>query len=123
MAPYGKAPYKKVIITAQSFELAPKGKIPFIDYQGNLIGDVFLIIDIANNSARVTPWYTPEHSFEHGVDAAPWEGIGTGWFYSVLGGGSELRPQTNVERIPVDFDNTYDARMRGDRAVPTLFNG
>ncbi|MEG4419074.1 hypothetical protein QUA70_10765 [Microcoleus sp. LAD1_D5] len=56
MAPYGKAPYKKVIITAQSFELAPKGKIPFIDYQGNLIGDVFLIIDIANNSAGVTPW-------------------------------------------------------------------
>jgi len=41
-----KLPYKKVIITAQSFELAPKGKIPFIDYQGNLIGDVFLIIEM-----------------------------------------------------------------------------
>jgi len=41
-----KLPYKKVIITAQSFELAPKGKIPFIDYQGNSIGDVFLIIEM-----------------------------------------------------------------------------
>ncbi|XZN92612.1 MAG: DNA/RNA non-specific endonuclease [Microcoleus sp.] len=78
---------------------------------------------VLTSSARVSPWYTPEERFEHGVDAAPWEGIGTGWFYSVLGGGSELRPQTNVERIPVDFDNTYDARMRGDFAVPTLFNG
>ncbi|MBE9163692.1 DNA/RNA non-specific endonuclease [Tychonema sp. LEGE 06208] len=78
---------------------------------------------VLTGPARVSPWYTPEHSFEHGVDAAPWEGIGTGWFYSVLGGGSELRPQTNVERIPVDFENTYDARMRGDFAVPTLFNG
>ncbi|MCC3606308.1 MAG: DNA/RNA non-specific endonuclease [Microcoleus sp. PH2017_29_MFU_D_A] len=78
---------------------------------------------VLTDSARVSPWYTPEERFEHGVDAAPWEGIGTGWFYSVLGGGSELRPQTNVERIPVDFDNTYDARMRGDGAVPTLFNG
>lgn len=38
-----KLPYKKDIITAQSFELAPKGKIPFIDYQEKLIGDVFLI--------------------------------------------------------------------------------
>jgi hypothetical protein len=27
-----KLPYEKVIITAQTFELAPKGKIPFIDY-------------------------------------------------------------------------------------------
>ncbi|MEG4811502.1 DNA/RNA non-specific endonuclease [Microcoleus sp. F8-D3] len=78
---------------------------------------------VLTGPARVSPWYTPEERFEHGVDAAPWEGIGTGWFYSVLGGGSDLRPQTNVERIPVDFENTYDARMRGDFAVPTLFNG
>jgi glutathione S-transferase len=41
-----KLPYKKVIITAQSFELAPKGKIPFIDYQGKLIGDAALIIEM-----------------------------------------------------------------------------
>jgi DNA/RNA endonuclease G, NUC1 len=92
-------------------------------YREPLFDKDFSFSNIANNSARVTPWYTPEERFEHGVDAAPWEGIGTGWFYSVLGGGKELRPQTNVERIPVDFDNTYDARMRGDAAVPTLFNG
>ncbi|NQE35502.1 DNA/RNA non-specific endonuclease [Microcoleus asticus] len=92
-------------------------------YREPLFDKDFSFSEIANSSARVTPWYTPEHSFEHGVDGAPWEGIGTGWFYSVLGGGKELRPQTSVERIPVDFDNTYDARMRGDFAVPTLFNG
>ena len=92
-------------------------------YREPLFDKDFSFSEIANSSARVTPWYTPEHSFEHGVDGAPWEGIGTGWFYSVLGGGKEFRPQTNVERIPVDFDNTYDARMRGDFAVPTLFNG
>ncbi|WP_293152804.1 MULTISPECIES: DNA/RNA non-specific endonuclease [unclassified Microcoleus] len=78
---------------------------------------------VVTGPARVSPWYTPESKFQHGADAAPWEGIGTGWFYSALGGGYSSRPKTNVERIPVDFDNTYDARMRGDAAVPTLFNG
>jgi len=39
-------PYKKVIVTTQSFEIAPKGKIPFIDYQGKLVGDAFLIIEM-----------------------------------------------------------------------------
>lgn len=77
---------------------------------------------------RVSPWYTPEHkqaSFQHGAENAPWEGIGTGWFYSVLGGGKDLRPNTNVPRplIPVNYDNTYDSQMRGDFPVPTLFNG
>ncbi len=78
---------------------------------------------VLTGSARVSPWYTPEERFQHGVDTAPWEGIGTGWFYSVLGGGKELRKPTSVDRIPVDFENTYDARMRGDFAVTTLFNG
>jgi DNA/RNA endonuclease G (NUC1) len=78
---------------------------------------------VLTGPARVSPWYTPESKFQHGVEAAPWEGIGTGWFYSAMGGGYSSRPKTNVERIPVDFDNTYDARMRGDAAVPTLFNG
>ncbi len=75
---------------------------------------------------RVSPWYTPDHTqarFQHGAEDAPWEGIGTGWFYSVLGGGQDLRPQTGIDRVPVDFDNTYDAHTRGDYAVPTLFNG
>ncbi len=34
------------IVTAQSFELAPKGNIPFIDYQGKLVGDAALIIEM-----------------------------------------------------------------------------
>jgi DNA/RNA endonuclease G (NUC1) len=88
-------------------------------------------------------WYTPDHTnanFSHGDDKAPWEGIGTGWFHSVLGGGSELRPYFdggkkgrnelgNFEdylknnRVSVYEDNTYTATLRGDYAVPTLFNG
>jgi DNA/RNA endonuclease G (NUC1) len=97
-----------------------------------------------NNIADATKtWYTPEHtnaSFTHGDEKAPWEGIGTGWFDSVLGGGSQLRPYFDGgkksknelgdfedylknNRVSVLEDNTYSARMRGDYAVPTLFNG
>ena len=74
---------------------------------------------------RVHPWYTPNHTdanFVQGSAEAPWEGIGTGWFYSINGGGERLRPETQP-RVPLSFDNTYSARMRGDDAVPTLFNG
>lgn len=41
-----KLPYNSVIVTATNFELAPKGKVPFIDYQGKLIGDACLIIEM-----------------------------------------------------------------------------
>jgi hypothetical protein len=40
-----KLSYNPVIVTATNFELAPKGKVPFIGYQGNLIGDASLIIE------------------------------------------------------------------------------
>ncbi|PPT05015.1 hypothetical protein CKA32_004457 [Geitlerinema sp. FC II] len=56
----------------------------------------------------------------------PWydtEGVGQGWFYSVLGGGESERPNRADAGIPVRFDNTLEASMRGDFAVPTLFNG
>jgi DNA/RNA endonuclease G (NUC1) len=65
----------------------------------------------------------------------PSEGIGEGWFYSVLGGGVRLRPlgQRTVDngqlsqakgiRKDVGVDNTSSGRMRGDYAVPTLFDG
>ncbi|HEY9807942.1 MAG TPA: hypothetical protein V6D13_01255 [Halomicronema sp.] len=55
---------------------------------------------------------------------APTEGICTGWFYSVLGGGKDKRqfPLLGV-RTPVNFDNSAEARMGGDFALPTLFNG
>ncbi|MEG4866944.1 MULTISPECIES: DNA/RNA non-specific endonuclease [unclassified Microcoleus] len=86
---------------------------------------------------RVNPWYTPKYSgqpnFSLGAANAPNEGIGTGWFYSVLGGGltkdpntgaiTNLRPTNNVERVPLSFDNTAESRMRGDFAIPTLFGG
>ncbi|MCT7953198.1 DNA/RNA non-specific endonuclease [Ancylothrix sp. C2] len=75
--------------------------------------------------SRVNPWYIPDHidaNFDGRIAEAPTEGIGTGWFYSELGGGKNLRPDSNA-RVPLYFDNTHSARMRGDAAVPTLFNG
>ncbi|MEZ2232067.1 DNA/RNA non-specific endonuclease [Microcoleus sp.] len=51
------------------------------------------------------------------------EGVGEGWFYSVLGGGKDQRTLSSTGRVPVSFDNTLSAGMRGDYAVPTLFNG
>jgi DNA/RNA endonuclease G (NUC1) len=76
-----------------------------------------------------TPWYVPDRSNANlsnfGNESAPWEGIGTGWFNSVLGGGDELRPNNNPssERLSVKEDNNSIPTMRGDYAVPTLFNG
>jgi hypothetical protein len=94
------------------------------------LGD--LELDSSGNPTTPT-WYTPDRTnanFTHGEQRAPWEGIGTGWFYSVLGGGSQLRPyDVNVSnRVPLTEDNTYTDetignKMRGDYAVPTLFNG
>ncbi|MEG4115085.1 MULTISPECIES: Tom37 metaxin N-terminal-like domain-containing protein [unclassified Microcoleus] len=41
-----KLSYNSVIVTTDNVELAPKGKVPFIDYQGKLIGDASLIIEM-----------------------------------------------------------------------------
>nr|WP_228050355.1 DNA/RNA non-specific endonuclease [Tychonema sp. LEGE 06208] len=65
------------------------------------------------NFPAAKPWY----------DNGNGEGVGEGWFYSVLGGGKEQRTFSSFGRVPVSFDNTLEAGMRGDYAVPTLFNG
>ena len=41
-----KLPYKSVTKLHLHFKKAPKGKIPFIDYQGKIIGDSTLIIEM-----------------------------------------------------------------------------
>ncbi|MEH1903344.1 MAG: hypothetical protein V7L04_18495 [Nostoc sp.] len=87
-------------------------------------------------------WYTPDYAgykLKRGAVNNPSEGIGTGWFYSALGGGKDLRPYgtarqskqqlgdfeqyLNNNRTLVSVDNTATANMRGDYAVPTLFDG
>jgi DNA/RNA endonuclease G (NUC1) len=40
-----------------------------------------------------------------------------------LGGGKSARNYNNGTRVPIGWDNTLQARSRGDFAVPTLFNG
>jgi DNA/RNA endonuclease G (NUC1) len=114
------------------------------------LGD--LLAENLNDSQK--SWYFPEHTnakssnFTHGDPKAPTEGIGTGWLYSVNGGGDEFRPYfvegepkpkskdelgdfkdyLEENRTPVTYDNTYSKgivkkRLRGDYVVPTLFNG
>jgi large repetitive protein len=81
----------------------------------------------SSNSSKIRPetWYSPANpgDIAHGATNVPWEGIETGWFYSVLGGGKDRRQPVNGFRTDVSFDNTVTARQRGDFAVPTLFNG
>lgn len=72
------------------------------------------------------PWYASQESrtppgFAHGDTKGPWEGIGEGFFYSQGGGGVALRPASKLPRTSVAVDNTEYGR--GDRAVPTVFDG
>lgn len=69
------------------------------------------LIDLTANELSLIPWYSSE-------------GVGTGWYYSVLGGGIEARPPVALsKRIPVSFDNTNKEIAKGDFVVPTVFNG
>jgi VCBS repeat-containing protein len=77
-----------------------------------------------HNSA--SPWYTAFESAAgssttHGDTSASWEGIGEGWFYSVLGGGRSLRPHNPGGKVTVDTDNTNYGG--DDLAVPSIYNG
>jgi endonuclease G len=102
-------------------------------------------------SSSERPWYSPDHTnanFSHGEEMAPWEGIGTGWFHSVLGGGNQFRPYSfeggklskdeiqefsypndgwreylETKRVSVKQENNPISGLWGDFAVPTLFNG
>ncbi|MCC3482733.1 MAG: DNA/RNA non-specific endonuclease, partial [Microcoleus sp. PH2017_12_PCY_D_A] len=83
-------------------------------------------------------WYTPDHtnaSFTQGDIKAPWEGIGTGWFHSVLGGGSQLRPyfdggkktKTELGNFENYLKNNFDAvaAQLDSQPIPgwSLYNG
>jgi large repetitive protein len=60
-----------------------------------------------------SPWYDGSNSSE---------GIGTGWFYSYLGGGEDLRAHSGT-RLSVKEDNTNSLVNDGDGVIPTVFNG
>ncbi|MFM8278539.1 MAG: hypothetical protein ACKN89_16415, partial [Cyanobium sp.] len=76
------------------------------------------------------PWYRA-HEAENGSvtlsesqaesDLTSWEGIGSGWFYSELGGGKSFRPSSGLNRVALSTDNTEQGAW--DKPVPTIFNG
>src|SRR4028118_1752613 len=89
------------------------------------LGDL-LELDSSGNPTTPTR-YTPDRTnanFTHGEQPASWEGIGTGWFYSVLGGGSQLRPyDVNVSnRVPLTEDNTYTDETIGNKMRAVALN-
>ena len=45
--------YKPILVTAQDFAKAPKGKIPFIDYGGQLWGDTNLIMNMFRQTENI----------------------------------------------------------------------
>ncbi|WP_404783509.1 putative Ig domain-containing protein [Altericista sp. CCNU0014] len=58
-------------------------------------GDLYNAGIIDYLDAGTKTWYSPDHRAEnlpHGEVDAIWEGVGTGWFYSVSGGGYRYRP-------------------------------
>jgi DNA/RNA endonuclease G (NUC1) len=93
--------------------------------------------DVFNDGTTYQPWYTNDltpvnplsdelQTVPFGSEDGQWEGVGTGWYYSAIGGGYWRRsslPVATTPRTPVGVDNTNLARSRGDYAVPTLFNG
>ncbi|MCP5368369.1 MAG: tandem-95 repeat protein, partial [Hyphomicrobiales bacterium] len=62
-------------------------------------------------------------NFVTGGDNYIYEGITTGWYYSAIGGGLDYRPQRNLGRTAVTYDNTEVVVPPGQPAVPTVFNG
>ncbi|NJL51972.1 MAG: hypothetical protein HC930_06650 [Hydrococcus sp. SU_1_0] len=95
-------------------------------------------IEIQNQKGEVNvdKWFDPKAEFDPSArlwfatynlpNSAPdeydsEEGIGTGWHYSYLNGGE--RPDGRRSTVTTAFDNTNESWMRGDFAVPTLFNG
>jgi glutathione S-transferase len=48
-----KIPYQAVTVSASNFEQAPKGKIPFIEYQGKFFGDSSLIIEMLKQTEGI----------------------------------------------------------------------
>jgi hypothetical protein len=65
------------------------------------------------------------------VQAAVWEGIGLGWWYSELGGGETVRPATSGVRTDLSVDNTNsgetpvttDQVVWAGSKIPSVFNG
>jgi hypothetical protein len=102
---------------------------PIFRRKGDFSQDAF-------RSGPLTPWYTNDFTpifpgfplrlpVSLGDPNGQWEGVGTGWYYSAIGGGRDRRFQLapKQNRVLVGFDNSNQPKQRGDFAVPTLFDG
>lgn len=115
-------------LTSGQFGAEPKDQLPEGETVYRRLGDLD-----ADGYDPNQHWYFPDHAASqngNSADDAPWEGIGTGWFHSTLGGGTlGLRPvglhtpRTNVSSDNLTTGNPAIDKMRGDFTVPTLFNG
>ena len=90
-------------------------------------------MQVAKSSISLTPQYRhttfeilgPSSGPPSAFDQSPWEGIGTGWFYSTLGGGSKFRE--NIPDAPRSDpkskgnDNTVWNETTG--VLPGVYNG
>jgi large repetitive protein len=83
-----------------------------------------------SNNPNARSWYQPVFStLGSKTGLRQEEGLGTGWFYSVFGGGYDRRHELTAEKPAprqwLGYDNTNKAarESKGDYAVPTLFNG
>jgi DNA/RNA endonuclease G (NUC1)/PKD repeat protein len=104
---------------------------PILRRKGDFSQDVFY------DGSTYVPWYTNEFQQVSGTSTqlqrvvlgagdAQWEGVGTGWYYSIIGGGDYRRRKESTlanPRTPIFLDNTATKEQRGDFAVPTLFDG
>jgi DNA/RNA endonuclease G (NUC1) len=152
-APNSKSPYREVVrwyTGTANVSHRSEDDLGEYEYLYRRLGDYEINnVFTSNNPNPVEVWYTPDDpdsDFENGDEDAVWEGIGNGWFYSVLGGGKDLRPYDVLlqdgtlerkekselgdfakyledNRVTVMEDNTRLPESRGDFAVPTLFNG
>jgi large repetitive protein len=138
----GKDPHNNVLAWyAGTADLSLDGKSsafgsPILRRQGDFSQDTLY------DGNTFAPWYTNDlknvidpvsgistvlRPVSLGDADAQWEGVGTGWYYSAIGGGYSRRSQipnvTQTPRTPIGVDNTQTREQRGDFAVPTLFDG
>jgi hypothetical protein len=108
----------------------PSGGVWFDNMIFRRLGDLKTAgLDINSSDVAKKIWYTPDYlltdasgnlqQLEHGSANATWEGVGTGWFHSVSGGGYRYRPVDQNSLVDrTKFPKTIHIPVR----KPLIFN-